>query len=362
MVHHRKDTALLLICLSLLGSSARAQSAPRMLEVNLAGGQKIAGMPVHWSSLDAAVIEPSGFFHLLDLKNVKSHRLLDAEFHPQSLQAARISVQRELGTKFETLVAGPYVIATPNGQSEKWRRRFISLYSGYQRYFQTRGWDFRQPDFPLVVIVFPSREDFIRYARSQGSNLPSLAIGAYFPRTNRCCLYQIPGFKGTDWTETEATIVHEAVHQLAYNTGGHERLFKNPLWFVEGFATMFEQPAIYDLGVTRSLVSQRANAQKLRTIKPLMQDRAKLAVLLQDLIAHDKMFRHDSQMAYALGWSQVFFLTERMPKEFGKYIARLKSRPFGQYSASARQRDFEECFGLSPADLANRMSRFYQEL
>ncbi len=48
--------------------------------------------------------------------------------------------------------------------------------------------------------------------------MPNL-MGYYFPKTNRCVLFEVGGgTASTDWSETERTIVHEAVHQLAYNT------------------------------------------------------------------------------------------------------------------------------------------------
>lgn len=360
---HLKDSWPWLICLGLLVTPLAAQeSAPRLLEVDLKSGHKIAGMPVHWGQVDAAVIEPSGFFHLLDLSKVSSHRILDTSFQPQSLQDARHRLQRELGSGFDTAIAGPYVIAAPRRQAQQWQRRFLALYSGYLRYFDTRGWVWRPPDFPLVVVVFPNREAFFNYAQSQGNRLPSRAVGSYFPKSNRCILYQIPGAGGTDWHETEATIVHEAVHQLAYNTGGHERLFANPVWFVEGLATMFERPAVYDTGTNQRSLLVRAHPQKLQRIAPLMSDAPRLAALMQDLVNRDEMFAGDAQLAYALSWGMTFYLTERMPREYGQYVAKLNQRPFGSYTQSERKRDFESTFRISGPQLANQMSRFYQEL
>ena len=41
---------------------------------------------------------------------------------------------------------------------------------------------------------------------------------------------------------TVATIVHEATHQLAYNTGLQTRYAGNPMWVSEGIAVYFETP------------------------------------------------------------------------------------------------------------------------
>ena len=39
-----------------------------------------------------------------------------------------------------------------------------------------------------------------------------------------------------------ATIVHEATHQIAFNSGLHVRFADNPLWLTEGMAMYFEGP------------------------------------------------------------------------------------------------------------------------
>ncbi len=107
--------------------------------------------------------------------------------------------------------------------------------------------------------------------------MPNL-MGYYFPKTNRCVLFEVGGggTASTDWSETERTIVHEAVHQLAFNTGVHERLADNPQWIVEGLATMFEERAVFDSrSASRSLVS-RVNTQQMATLQRLIADPAAL--------------------------------------------------------------------------------------
>src|SRR5213076_2929676 len=39
-----------------------------------------------------------------------------------------------------------------------------------------------------------------------------------------------------------ATVVHEATHQIAFNSGLHTRQADNPLWLTEGMAMYFETP------------------------------------------------------------------------------------------------------------------------
>src|SRR5207253_9543744 len=39
-----------------------------------------------------------------------------------------------------------------------------------------------------------------------------------------------------------ATVIHEATHQIAFNSGMHTRYADNPLWLAEGMAMYFETP------------------------------------------------------------------------------------------------------------------------
>lgn len=331
---------------------------PQLLEVDLLSG-RYAGLPVHWGAYDAALLEPTGYLRLFDQQEVRGHRLLPNEFAPQSLPAAKTQLQSELGKSFETFVSGPYVIATPVGQSQRWRDRFNALLAGYVRYFEVRGWPLRTPDFPLCVIVFPTRGEFLAYTSSQTRNLPTGVVGSYFPKSNRCVLYQIDNHRGTDWNETEATIVHEAVHQLAYNTGIHERLSSNPVWFVEGLATMFEQPAVYDLRTAQSTIVGRMLPDRVARLRPVLADRTYLPQYLQDLVTSDDLFRQDAQLAYDLSWALCFYLAERMPTEFREFYTLLSRRPFGSYSAGERSQDFRRAFGPDLDLLAIQLQRLF---
>ena len=178
-----------------------------------------------------------------------------------------------------------------------------ALLSGYLRYFEVRGWPLRRPDFPLCVTVFATRQEFLAYSAAQVQQLPSSIVGSYFPRSNRCVLYNIEGITregslATNWTETEATIVHEAVHQLAYNTGIHQRLSMDPLWFVEGLASMFEQPQVYDLRQQQSTIESRMLPAKRQRLQPLLKQPDVMVRQLQSLIVADDLFNQKPDLAY----------------------------------------------------------------
>lgn len=346
----RNTTCALLLAIS----AACAAQPPKSLMVDSTVGRYV-GLPIHWGHLDAALLETSGRIRLFEQQEILRHQLLDEHFQPVSLSEARTQLQNELGPAYETAVMGPYVIATPIGQASRWESRFRTLLAGYTRYFETRGLKLRKPDFPLVVIVTPDRREFSKFAskESSGVALGANLAGMYVPRSNRCILFNLAVAGSTDWHATEATIVHEAVHQLAYNTGVHERLFSHPLWFVEGLATMFEVPAVYDDSAARAGTIDRIYLSRAAEVFNLVDhDSASLAQLLDDLISGDHLFRSHPREAYALAWAMTFYLSERMGKQYFDYISLQRQRGFEPYSSENRQLDFRRAFNSSPQQLA----------
>lgn len=340
---------------------AQPPGQPPLLAIRTQSAEQYAGLPIHWSDQEAVLLEPTGRMHLLSQSDIASHKLLERSFQPQSTIEAGRLLQKELGTNFEVLIQGPYVVGAPKNRAARWRDRFQSLLAGYTRYFQVRGWPLRQPDFPLVVIVLPDRNAFHRFLARESARPASNVVGSYFPASNRCVLYELDGGMGIDWSETEATIVHEAVHQIAFNTGVHERLAENPLWFVEGFATMFEQPAVYDTRVNHSNVESRMLYNKVQLIQPILREPGALESRLRSMIESDRIFQHDSVSAYTVAWALTFYLSERMPNEFAEYLKLQRKREFGSYSATARSKDFRKAFQIEPAALALQIQRMLQK-
>jgi hypothetical protein len=349
------QTILPIVGLTVFPLGARGQGSPEM-EVALSSGS-LTGIPIHWGPSRGAILRTDGQIEIFTQSEVRDHRLLTRSFQPQSLAAARAELQAEMGSGYETVVAGPYVIAAPSGSVKRWQDTFLNLYSGFQRYFEVRGWRLRSPDFPLRVVVFKNRQAFIAYAISQSGEVPASVVGCYFPRSNRCALYQISGTSGTDWRETEATIMHEAAHQLAYNIGMHERLFENPLWFVEGLACMFEVPAVYSSRVLSNSVVERFSQQRVDRLRPYLKDSQQLAQSMIELVRDDRLFQSNPQLAYDLSWAMNFYLAERMPREYRDYVQLQMDRKFEAYGAAERYSDFQDAMGIAPQRLARDLQR-----
>jgi hypothetical protein len=266
----------------------------------------------------------------------------------------------ELGKGFEVTGTGHYLVAHPVGENA-WSQRFEELYRNFVLYFSVRGFQLEEPRFPMIAIVLKDHQDFVRYAAREGKQLPSGVIGYYSPTTNRVALFdQTGGSRGGDWSQNADTIIHEATHQTAFNTGLHQRFAPQPRWVVEGLATMFEASGVWNSRAhTRS--GDRINKGQLAQYRRFEKGRP--AEALATMISSDRSFEANPLAAYSQGWALTYFLMEKEPRNYAKYLKRLMQIPeFTERSAGQRQEDFNAVFGTNLRMLESRFSRFMEEL
>jgi hypothetical protein len=163
-----------------------------------------------------------------------------------------------------------------------------------------------------------------------------------------------------DWQTNAETIVHEATHQTAFNTGIHNRLTNTPLWVVEGLATMFEAPGVWDRNRHPHL-AQRVNYPRLKQFRAATS--AWQTGWLRRLIAGDDTFQTQPGGAYAASWAVSFYLMEKQPAAYGCYLRKTAGWPVGkEYGSRARLAHFTSIFGENWTMLETRISRFAAEL
>ncbi|MCL6635384.1 MAG: DUF1570 domain-containing protein [Peptococcaceae bacterium] len=137
---------------------------------------------------------------------------------------------------------------------------FEGLYKAFYNYWTRRGAVLHDPPFPLVAVVFDAQAAFQKHARGELGEAAQSIIGYYNLHTNRMTMYDLTGVEAAGGNErtasariqqilsqpgaerTVATIVHEATHQLAFNSGLQVRFADVPLWVSEGIAIYFETP------------------------------------------------------------------------------------------------------------------------
>ncbi len=141
-----------------------------------------------------------------------------------------------------------------------------------------------------------------------------------------------------------ATIVHEAVHQLAFNSGLQTRLADNPVAISEGLAMFFESPDLKSATGWGGI--GKVNGYNLVAFRNAVVTNKHLTIAR--LIQDDSPF-HDPKTvgtAYGESWALCYFLIKTKSKEFAKYLAELAKRPPLEPTDSKRRlSEFQKHFG-----------------
>ena len=183
-------------------------------------------------------------------------------------------VLAELPAGFDVHVTKHYVICFNTSRDyAKWAGGlFERLHEAFLTFWRRAGLDVHEPDQPLLVVIFSDRRDYAACAARDVGSSADRVSGYYSFLTNRVTTFDLtaadglaptpgrgPGRLGLDilaQPEAEgliATLVHEATHQMAFNSGMHRRLAPVPLWVCEGVATYFETPNLRSQGGWRGI-------------------------------------------------------------------------------------------------------------
>lgn len=222
---------------------------------------------------------------------------------------------------------------------------FEQLHRGFFAYWKNQGWELPKAKFPLVALVFADRKGYDDYATKDVGDGAKSTIGYYNLQTNRMTTYNVPNAE-----RNVATIIHEATHQLAYNTGLQTRYADNPMWVSEGMAVFFESPDFSTRSGWRSIGKvNTVNLQRFRNYGPRRGSES-----LATLLADDTRFRQEASAAdaYSEAWAMTYFLLRTKKKEYIGYLQKLsESKPLMTRSARERIDFFEQAMGVDLATL-----------
>jgi hypothetical protein len=326
-------------------------------------GRYVEGGPLTWSDERVILLARDGQIWDFAPDDAQNYRKTFSYFAPYSSREMQERLEGEFGRHVEVTATGHYLVVHPAGQAEVWAGRFEQMYREFVHNFGVRGISTNQPELPLVAVVFTKRDDFARYSLGEGFRLTGNVLGYYSPKTNRVVLVDVAGGNTTapDWRQNAATVIHETAHQVAFNTGVHNRFAVTPRWLAEGLGTMFEARGVWD-PQTYPAERDRINRGRLADFKANATARH-TAGTLQELIASDRPFERDVIAAYAESWALTFYLAERQPREYAEYLRKTAARPnFVAYTAPQRIADFTSIFGDDWRMLDARVARFIGEL
>jgi hypothetical protein len=308
----------------------------------------------------ATLLDRQGRLWTFNSREATGLQVTTTYFEPYPLSWFKRNLQLEFGDAFEITAAGQFLVVHPRGQGRLWSTRFDELYRSFWHFFQVRGFQLEKPRFPLVAVVFPSETEFRRYAAAEGSALAPNMLGYYSPTTNRVALFDSSAGRDQAWQQNAEVIIHEATHQTAFNTGIHNRLGEPPRWVVEGLGTLFEARGVWN---SRSYSQQRDRINQYRCQRSQELQRGRSPEALPNLIASDRLFDTHAEAAYAEAWALTFYLMEKRPQDYARYLKRTAQRPdFRPYTAGQRLADFTAVFGENLRLFDAQYQRFVQDL
>ena len=275
------------------------------------------------------------------------------------------SVLSTLPQRFEVHQTAHYIIFydTSKAYAQWCGSLFERLFAAFNTSWSQHGFKLADPQFPLVAVIFADKASYAKFSAKDLGEGAEEIIGYYNLSTNRMIMYDLSGAVGSTASgrgglhsqmtqflanpaaaNTISTIVHEATHQIAFNSGLHQRLSDCPLWFSEGIAMYFETP---DLRGGKGWAGVGAvNRVRKEHFKEYLKTRKPNS--LETLIATDKRFRDPNLAtdAYSEAWALTYYLLKQHPKEYVAYLKMLsKKQPLVDDGPEKRKAEFEQFFG-----------------
>lgn len=299
-------------------------------------------------------------------EEIENSRDVSEPLKPMTNDEMEKAMLAELPAGFNALRTDHYLIMYNTTKAySQWTGNLLErLYKAHFAFWKKKGVELVEPRFPLVAIIFDTKESYREYALKELGDSVDAIIGYYHLQSNRITMFDLTGVEGLlpnnakvsrnvllnevlrqpGAERTVATIVHEAFHQLAYNTGLQVRLADNPFWVSEGMAVYFESP---DFSSSQGWSTiGKVNQYNLREFSNYLRQRP--ADSLVTLLSDDQRFRNPatSTAAYAEAWALNYYLLRRRSKEYAEYLTFLAAKPpLGQSDPKVRIEEFKKYFG-----------------
>lgn len=325
-----------------------------------AQGKTYQGLNIAHNSLECWIAAQDGSYQRVELLRVSSFRKTGSEFRSLSATALAGAIKKSVGKSYEVQTQGRFVICAPRGQAAGYAELAGRVEKSFSGYFSRRGWPLQHADFPLVILVLATEEEFQNVCQSSGTAVGPYLRGFYHPLTNRVTLYDLrdsvsessAGFSGRAKSEkltsigdsTRQVFVHETIHQLAFNAGLHDRLGDNPRWVVEGLATLLEAGALDS--TNRADTSGRINVERLRQFQDYRANRRK-GTISDFILQAESLYENSPLDFYAEAWAFTFYLAEHRRPDYVRLLKRIASRDKsnGPYSPEEQLKDLQQVFG-----------------
>lgn len=307
-----------------------------------------------------------GYLWVIKPEEIQSK--IDDETVPPAMKASEIGdrLLEELPEGFRIYKTDNFVVAF---QTEKTYARWVGglyekIHRNFERYWKEHELELADPDFPMVAIVFATRDDYVQYVQQDLNSAAGTMVAYYNLMSNRVVMYdltsdligrgqQLNGRRVNDILSTEAavplvsTIVHEGIHQQIFNRGMQNRFADTPLWLNEGLAMYFEPP---DPNSDRGW-NHMGHINMLRYPGFMRSVETRIPGALEQIIVSDDLFLNGETAveAYAHAWAFNYFLLNKHPEKMAAYIKFMAQKMPLDYdkatNTETRLHEFKQHFG-----------------
>lgn len=292
---------------------------------------------------------------------IKSREETGQVFKPFTQDEMAAELKKELGDSFEIVTTKHYVLCSEASREyARWAGSlFERLMAAFDRYWDGRALRIHEPEFPLCAIILRDERRYREFALEDAGPGVLEALGYYSNLSNRMVMYDLTaGLSGrppqnilelnlklAGQVANVSTIVHEATHQIAFNSGMHVRMADNPFWLVEGMAMFFETPDLKNASGWRTV--GKLNESRLRDYQEYVKSRREPQSLRAMLTADEKFQTANTALdAYAEAWALTHYLISRKKAQYMTYLAQLaEKKPLEEDDPEERISEFEAAFG-----------------
>lgn len=373
-----KSVPLLLCCFSVLvclPMSVSAQEAAVVVKLVTAldGHDEITGRVLATLDNGQLLVEDrSGRLYPLQPNQFTEISDQAAEFSYLTEQELGASLVRAAGAGFAVHTTDHFVICSDaSGLYTTYCGRLLEkVHEKFYGLFEGSPVTLHPLTARLPVLVFRESAVFREFAKRQHPDTDFSDVPGYYSiRDNQMLITAISGdraFRTNSDVIRELkkrprqveTIVHEAVHQLSYNSGLQVRYAANPTWLSEGLAVYFETAS-----GRGSLIWSRPG-EPSGTHLPGFRNaatRTRLRLPLANLLSSDAAFNSAEQAAdaYAESWALTMYLIRSERRAFDQLMRKQQQRvPLTVMSPDQRLAEIAEVTGLTPTELEAKVLRY----
>ena len=263
-----------------------------------------------------AVLElPSG---RLQYARTRDLSLTDRPFKADDKKALGRLLVKKFFPKFKVKTSKHYVFVYNSTENFQTGTEAIleSMLTGVISRFNKLGFDVHEPDVPLMVVMFRTEAEYLKYFK------PTTGWAAFYNHNvNFIAMFEQRTARAEERASARkraiSTIAHEGAHQLLANIGLHQRLSRWPLWTSEGIADYL---APTEVGTKLKWAGPgQINEGRLYDIVEQLNARAGKPIdgnMLRTLITSAQL---DSS-GYAQAWGLTYFLSQKYTKQYLAYL------------------------------------------